>query len=226
MLMSTADRWSPDNRRQRLLAAVCAVVLTLFMGKQINSGRFHWPQHGLVNEAGTVSYLSLFSVAPRIRKAMPVIEPVNRWPLSAHASPAKSTATNTEPFSPTADTVNGAAPDALPLSPATTNIVHEEAGTFGSSTLKLDSTSIGKAYKDSRSDLQKRAESVGKTLEVQPKTQAQKFDTAMEEAAVPSCLASGEDPMKHNQPVVAGVQLAGLLALPFYAGAIIKGKCK
>ncbi|MFZ6646859.1 BF2992 family fimbrillin-A clan protein [Undibacterium sp. TJN25] len=221
MLMPAADHWSHDNRRQRLLAAVCAIALTILMGKQLNGGRFHWQQHSVTDAAGSVSYLALFNVMPSVVK--PPEAAIRTSPqVSAHASARIETgavrpAVSGAITSPSQDSA---------LSAAAPDNVQETATLSAGSALKLDVKSIGKAYKDSRSDLQRMAEAAGKTLEAPPQTREQKFDAVIAEAAVPGCLAMGEDPMKHNPPMVAGVNLGGLLALPFYAGAIIKGKCK
>ncbi len=222
MLMPAADRWSHDNRRQRLLAAACAIALTILMGKQLNGGRFHWQQHSVTDAAGSVSYLALFNVMPSVVK--PPEAAIRTSPqVSAHTSSARIETGAVRPASSGA--ITPLSQDPAPSATAPDN-VQETAKFSAGSALKLDGKSVGKAYKDSRSDLQKMAEAAGKTLEAPPQTREQKFDAVIAEAAVPGCLAMGEDPMKHNPPVVAGVNLGGLLALPFYAGAIIKGKCK
>jgi hypothetical protein len=49
------------------------------------------------------------------------------------------------------------------------------------------------------------------------------FAAAMDEARVPSCLHP--DAMKHQPPKIGPVYLGGILALPFLAAAIVRGKC-
>jgi len=49
------------------------------------------------------------------------------------------------------------------------------------------------------------------------------FADAMDEARVPSCLHA--DAMKHQPPKIGPVGLGGILALPFLAAAILRGKC-
>lgn len=49
------------------------------------------------------------------------------------------------------------------------------------------------------------------------------FADAMDEARVPNCLHP--DAMKHQPPKIGPVALGGILALPFLAAAIFRGKC-
>jgi hypothetical protein len=50
-----------------------------------------------------------------------------------------------------------------------------------------------------------------------------KFTRQVDEAAVPSCWRP--DAMKHTPPRIGPINLAGLLALPFWGWAIASGKC-
>ncbi|MES2104287.1 MAG: hypothetical protein V4634_09725 [Pseudomonadota bacterium] len=223
------EGWQSGNRQQRLLAALLAAGLTILLGRQLNSAQGHRQQQDLPAQGGTVSYLSMFNVRLPARPAE------NLADLPATANPANNAAapprTNTRPAAPTgvASHSDGAALPAFAADSAADSAnqsASEPAGNASSSALNLDSKAIARAYKDGRSELQKMADAAGKTLESQAPTKMQQFDTAMKEAAVPSCLAQGEDPMKHNPPKLGGVSFSGLFALPFYVGAIAKGKCK
>ncbi|HTD03147.1 hypothetical protein [Undibacterium sp.] len=218
MQMLIDDGWQSHNRRQRLLAAVCAIALTVLLGQQLNGSRTYWQQHRLLDQLVDVKYLSILNLPPAtppenvagtpsgIRSPQRLMLPAK--PGAIQAAPAVASKTAEVP------------PDA----PAPAEIAAEAARDTG--ILKLDGRSIAKAYKDSRSDMQKMADASGKTLAAQTQTRMQKFDAAMEQAAVPACLAQGEDPMKHNPPKVGGVSFSGLLVIPFYVEAIVKGKCK
>jgi hypothetical protein len=49
------------------------------------------------------------------------------------------------------------------------------------------------------------------------------FARKMDEAAVPSCW--GPDAMKHQPPQIGPIAIGGILALPFWGLAIVRGKC-
>jgi hypothetical protein len=49
------------------------------------------------------------------------------------------------------------------------------------------------------------------------------FARKMDEAEVPSCWRP--DAMKHQLPRIGPIALGGLLALPFWGAAILRGKC-
>lgn len=49
------------------------------------------------------------------------------------------------------------------------------------------------------------------------------FARKFSEAAKPHCM--GPDPLKHQPPGIGKVKLGGLLALPFWSAAILRGKC-
>lgn len=49
------------------------------------------------------------------------------------------------------------------------------------------------------------------------------FAQAMEEARVPDCLHP--DAMKHQPPKIGPIDLGGIFVLPFWAAAIVRGKC-
>lgn len=50
------------------------------------------------------------------------------------------------------------------------------------------------------------------------------FARKMDDATVPSCLHG--DAMKHQPPTIGPIVLGGLLALPFWGAAILRGKCR
>ena len=50
------------------------------------------------------------------------------------------------------------------------------------------------------------------------------FTRKMDAATVPSCW--GGDAMKHQPPTIGPIALGGLLALPFWGAAILRGKCR
>lgn len=60
----------------------------------------------------------------------------------------------------------------------------------------------------------------GKALSADPYAA---FGRKMDEAEVPSCW--GPDAMKHQPPKIGPVGIGGLLALPFWGLAIVRGKC-
>lgn len=49
------------------------------------------------------------------------------------------------------------------------------------------------------------------------------FGRKMDEARVPSCW--GPDAMKHQPPQIGPIGIGGILALPFWGAAILRGKC-
>lgn len=49
------------------------------------------------------------------------------------------------------------------------------------------------------------------------------FGRKMDEAQVPSCWTP--DAMKHQPPQIGPIAIGGLLALPFWGLAIVRGKC-
>lgn len=218
------DGWQLNSRRQRLLAAACAIVLTAWFGLQMNRGRTYWLQRGLPEQSAALSYLSIFNVPQPAKQPENIADkagkaetghPNNRLPLARAATVGTGVAAD----APVPDIPAGAPASAgQSIEPS---LLAPVAGT-----LQLDGKTIAGAYKDSRSDMQKMAEAAGKTVEVRVSTQKQKFDAAMQEAAVPDCLAQGEDPMKHTPPQLGSVRFSGLLVLPFYVKAIATGKCK
>ena len=60
----------------------------------------------------------------------------------------------------------------------------------------------------------------GNTLRADPYAS---FGRKMDEAEVPSCWAP--DAMKHQPPQIGPIGIGGLLALPFWGLAIVRGKC-
>lgn len=60
----------------------------------------------------------------------------------------------------------------------------------------------------------------GQVLSADPYTG---FARKMDEARVPSCW--GPDAMKHQPPQIGPIAIGGLLALPFWGLAIVRGKC-
>jgi hypothetical protein len=60
----------------------------------------------------------------------------------------------------------------------------------------------------------------GQALSADPYTS---FARKMDEAQVPSCW--GPDAMKHQPPRIGPIGIGGLLALPFWGLAIVRGKC-
>ncbi|GGC69917.1 hypothetical protein [Undibacterium terreum] len=227
MYMLINDRWQADNRKQRVLAAVFAMLLTLMLAKQFSGNRL-WSQRTEAEQPGSVQYLSLFNLPiPSARQPENHENAAARIPTGDAGRKGKS---NSAPAAravlPASDSGQTSTPvEAAPEIPPPATGSNENGDTINS-TLKVDSKAITKAYKDSRTDMQKMADATGKTLANPESTKMQQFDVAMKEAAVPGCLAKGEDPLKHNPAKLGNVSFSGLLALPFYVTAIAKGKCK
>lgn len=230
MYMLINDRWQADNRKQRVLAAVFAMLLTLMLAKQFSGNRL-WPQRAETEQPGSVQYLSIFNLPiPSARQPENHENAAARIPTGDAGRKGKS---NSVPAAraplPASDggqtsTPVVASPEIPEIPPPATG--SNANGDTINSTLKVDSKAIAKAYKDGRTDMQKMADAAGKTLANPESTKMQQFDVAMKEAAVPGCLAKGEDPLKHNPAKLGNVSFSGLLALPFYVTAIVKGKCK
>ncbi|WP_188567381.1 hypothetical protein [Undibacterium terreum] len=92
--------------------------------------------------------------------------------------------------------------------------------------LTIDSGTIGKAYRDSRTEIRRMADAVKKPLEAKFKSKFDFFQDAAVEAAVPACISKNGDALKHDIPHLGPVILADELALPFFVHAVLKGKCK
>jgi hypothetical protein len=220
MHIHTYDGWQPGSRQQRLLAATIALVLTVLLGKQLNTELGQSQQRSLLERINQTHYLPLFNIV--LAPILPHREPDKSAPASQpHAAGSKPRPTTTHSV-PTATTTST---DLVPTSPPAAGPAAEPAQDIDNR-LKLDDKAIARAYRDGRSDLQKMADAAGKTLELPPLSKMQKFDAAMAEAAVPDCFALGQDPLKHNPPKLGQVALSGLLVIPFYIEAIAKGKCK
>ncbi|MES2071174.1 MAG: hypothetical protein V4488_12555 [Pseudomonadota bacterium] len=226
MHLLTHDGWRPDNRKQRLLAAIVALALTAWLGRQLNGEPGRWQQHSLLERIGSVNYLAIFNVPPAANMPDGVPDRIpDKAHTASHAHAANKTAATAGHAGPVT-TIAEAPAHVAPAAEAALELPPDIDRPGSGSHLKLDGKAIARAYRDGRSDLHKMADAAGKTLELPPLGKMQKFDAAMAEAAVPDCFALGQDPLKHNPPKLGQVALSGLLVIPFYVEAIAKGKCK
>lgn len=86
---------------------------------------------------------------------------------------------------------------------------------------RLDDETIRKAVRETLAETPAPAKDRGPILRGDA---YEKFERQFDDARIPSCWQP--DAMKHQPPRLGPVALGGILALPFWGAAIVKGKCK
>ncbi|MFC0253619.1 hypothetical protein [Massilia consociata] len=107
------------------------------------------------------------------------------------------------PRAPAQTPVQAATPDALPLRARLTDEVIEQA------------------VRDTLAEQPALSRNTGQALGAEP---YREFSRRVDEAKLPGCL--GPDALRHQPARIGPIVLGGLAALPFWAAAVVRGKCR
>lgn len=201
-----APDWKMHDRPQRALAAVLAVLICLGLLQQLNLQSGGKWKRLAIDDPASVMRLQLIPVRPLTaippeRVQSKSFTSTKSWiqarpPKRANAQPVSSEVNATrEPSTPTQPTAS--IETAEPLS-----------------SLRFDREAIARAYKESKSEIQKMAEASGKDriMEIGPPSKSERYQASIARGFKPDCV--GKD--------TAG---AGLLAIPLIGYLIATDKC-
>ncbi|MFZ6653871.1 hypothetical protein [Undibacterium sp. TJN19] len=91
----------------------------------------------------------------------------------------------------------------------------------GASTLRIDRDAVARAYKDSRSDIQKLAGRAGQPLEATERSQIRQFGREVHNAKISDCIKANGEGISIGQATYLGYFAAAALAYN-----AVTGKCK
>jgi hypothetical protein len=188
-------QWQINDTKQRAFAASLAVVITIFLSLQFKPRTNIKSELEFLNRPFT---LLTFQVTPVARQK------VEDQTLTKQSTNIKMR------FIPAA--VRQAKKVNDTPSAISAEITPEPKVEQDVTLLPINSKSIAKAYKDSKSEIQKMAEASAKELNTPGKTKYDRFQTAAEEAVIPDCFSAN-----------AG---GTLLSIPVLAYKALAGKCK
>jgi hypothetical protein len=191
------QQWQVHDNKQRLFAASFAILITVCLALQFNRQSVTHFVSDTQNQFITLLMFDAPPVFPRKDYPQEATEKIIR--SQSFIKPTRGQLRS----QPVNTLVVTAPPSSTPLAAQQT-----------STPLQIDSKVIGRAYNDSKSDIQKMAEASGKELNTPLKTKYDRFQTAAEEAVIPDCLSP------------QGPGGLGLLAIPVIAFSAATGKCK
>lgn len=190
-------QWQNHDTKQRVFAASLVLLITVLLSLQFKIVQNNRSESEFLNRPFTLLILQM----------IPAISPIVEDQTSSPKSAIRKLNLIPDPVRHAEKVSDAPSAISAEITPVQTN---EQAET----PLTINSKSIAKAYNDSKSEIQKMAESSGKELNSPIKTKFDRFQTAAEQAVIPDCLAPQEP---------GGI---GLLAIPVIAFQAATGKCK
>ncbi len=188
-------QWQIHDTKQRVFAASLAVLITVFLSQQFK------PRTNIKSELKFLNRPFTLLMLQMIPAERPKVVDQTPEKKSSISKPSFILTTRAQQVKVT-DSTTAVNPEITPPQ------VIEQPVTL----LPINSKTIAKAYKDSKSEIQKMAEASGKELNTPGQTKYDRFQTAAEEAAIPDCISAN-----------AG---GTLLLIPVLAYKALAGKCK
>jgi hypothetical protein len=197
-----SPNWQMQNRSQRIIAALLALLISLGLVWQLNrqSGA-RWLSHASEEPIAVM----LLQLLPFKQVPLSVPEPVLTKAV-APTRPTKQQSRKNQPITqPLAALETTVSASTLSMEPP----VQVEP----LSSLRFDREAIAKAYKEGKSEIQKMAEASGKDkiMTIGPPTKSERYQEAIARGYKPDCIS----------PNMAG----GLLAIPVIGYMIATDKC-
>lgn len=193
--------WPVQNRPQRALAALLAVLICLGLLPQLNRQSGGKWKRLVIDDTASVMTLQLIPVKPPI----PTV-PELALPKALTSTKPFVGARRPRPETNEASVVS----ESSTLTPTPVGIETTEP----LSSLRFDREAIARAYKESKSEIQRMAEASGKDriMETEPPSKSERYQASLERGYKPDCVSKS----------TGG---AGLLAIPLIGYLIATDKC-
>lgn len=198
-----AQNWPVQDRSQRALAALLAVLICLGLLQQLNRQSGGKWKRLLIDDPASVMTLQLIPVKPPTAVLAERLLPKTLTDTKTFIQARRSKLAHAQPETSEAGELSAPSPPTVAI---------ESAEPLSS--LRFDREAIAKAYKESKSEIQKMAEASGKDslMEIRPPGKSERYQASLAQGYKPDCISKS----------TGG---AGLLAIPLIGYLIASDKC-